>query len=99
LETTDTPVAGGEYACVWEIEQGNSLFSTIRRFNLPYSSSETYTYYSECDLDQGSCTGEKKVIESHGSIDAGWFIIIPVSDEARCKGGQGSWVTVMPPLQ
>jgi PPM family protein phosphatase len=104
-ETPDTqisaaaPVLTEGSVCVWEIEKGNSLYSTIRKFDLAYKDTETYFYLADCDLTKGICTGEKKEIESHSKIDSGWFVIIPVADQAACKTGQGVWVKLNPPAQ
>lgn len=94
VEATQVIPQTADYTCVWRVEQGNSLFSIIRRFGLPYSSTEEYSYFTECDLDQETCSGKKQVIESHGSIDSGWFILIPVDDETTCNAGQGNWVSI-----
>ncbi len=85
-------VAETGFVCVWEVQQGNSLFSTIRRFNLPYQADETYKYYSECSKEEGACNGESKMIESPSRIEIGWFIIVPVESSDACQAGQGAWL-------
>lgn len=82
-------------ACVWKIETGNSLYSTIRQFDLSYADTATYFYFEDCDMTSGTCQGEKKEIESHSRINAGWYVIIPVADQAACASGKGTWVEVI----
>lgn len=95
FSTSITPtfqVADTRFVCVWEVQQGNSLFSSIRRFNLPYQADETYYYYSDCSKETGTCGGEIKEIESPSRIEIGWFIIVPVTNSDACQSGQGAWL-------
>ncbi len=78
--------------CLWQVEAGQSLFSIIRRFDLRYSSEDSYFYFEMCDLEQMICAGEKAEIESHASIFEGWLVIIPVADAQACEQGEGIWV-------
>jgi protein phosphatase len=85
------PVTTGN-TCVWPVEAGQSLFSIVRRFELPYSASDGYFYYETCDLEREVCTGERAEIESHASIFTGWHVVIPVEGAEACVRGEGSWV-------
>jgi hypothetical protein len=91
-----TNTAASEMACVWGVEPGNSLFSTIRKFQLSYQDSATYYYFESCDLKAGICKGTRKEIENHSSIESGWFVIIPVDNPGACQNGNGAWVDVQP---
>lgn len=95
IAASETPKSTKEGSvCVWEVEKGNSLYSTIRKFDLAYKDDEAYYFLENCDLVKETCTGEKKEIVSHASINAGWFVIIPVADQDACTAGKGAWVIV-----
>lgn len=88
---TPSRAVGEVAACVQKVAPKQTLSLILQGFNLKYDDTATYYYFSTCTST--TCTGPHTQIQTHGSIQVGWFIDIP-TDADNCQKNGGLWLKV-----